>query len=90
MGAHDCIAVIVAKSEKEVRAQWTEMQENAAEEDGHGAYSGTCATMRGRPHLYDDKLANEDAARDFVLKRHDKWDPAVAVSFFLPAKIGNR
>jgi hypothetical protein len=90
MGAHDCLTVFKTDSEAKVRKGWALMQEDAAEEDGHGSYSGTCATMRGKPRFHDKKLAGEDAARDFVLENHDKWDAAIAVSFYLAAKPGQR
>jgi len=46
--------------------------------------------MRGRPAFFDRKLGSEDEAREFVLERHNKWEAAVAVSFYLPAKEGVR
>lgn len=87
MGGHPDYRIYDTQDRAEVEKRWKADQKQAAHDNGHDAYAGTIATMRGGiAAWYDKSLATEDEAVEFLLSHHNKWDPAVAVSFFLTSK----
>jgi hypothetical protein len=85
MGAHSSYLTYKDSDREKVKKAFLADQQEAVYEDGAGPYSGTIATMRGGiGQWYDKKFPAEDAAVDFMLEMHQKWDPAVAVSYLLP------
>jgi hypothetical protein len=85
MGAHSSYLTYKDSDRAKVEKRFVADQKDAVHEDGAGPYSGTIATMRGGiGQWYDKKFPTEDAAVEFLLENHQKWEPAVAVSFLLP------
>lgn len=90
MGASDCVNTYPNMTEAQVRKVWEQDQEAAEHEYGHGAYSGTIATMHGAPNFYDNRLATQDEAYQFCIDKHEKWDAAIACSYLMAVPLGKR
>lgn len=85
MGAHDSYITYKDSDREKVKQAFLADQKDAIHEDGAGPYSGTIATMRGGiGQWYDKKFPTQQEAVDFMLEQHQKWEPAVAVSYLLP------
>ena len=66
-----------------VKAKFREACEEARYQYGHGGYTGTIAEMSGVGKVKDLLLPTAQEAEDYVVDNHDKWEPAMAVSFKL-------
>lgn len=73
-----------------VRGLWAKQVEEDQYESGSGAYAGNATTMRGPIEFHDLRCESEDAAADWVVKKHDKWSAPLACSFFLPVEPSAR
>jgi len=90
VGAHSSYVTYKDSDREKVKKSFLADQKEAVYEDGAGPYSGTIATMRGGiSQWYDKKFATEQEAVDFMLDQHEKWGPAVAVSYLLPQAPGD-
>lgn len=59
--------------------------EQARYEDGH-EYPGSIACFTSIGAWRDKQFTSEREAADYLADNHEKWEPAMAVSFRLPAK----
>ncbi len=81
MGATTVFHTFRVADKNRINAAFSEACEDARYEHGHGGYTGTIAEFNGIGKWKDLLLDSEDAAEDFIEENHDKWDPAMAVSF---------
>ena len=77
MGACDYIRLIRG-DRAAVEKQWASIVEEDRHESGSGGYAGNATTMRGSISFHDEKLANEEEARRYILDRHEKWTGPLA------------
>lgn len=81
MGSHDCEFAFKAKTRAEAEVIAQEHQRQQQYENGHGAYTGHLGTA-GIGVQYDPTVfADENAARNWILDRHDKWDVPYLVKY---------
>ena len=83
MGATTDFRVYKTDSRKKVKSAFRDACEDARYEYGHGGYTGTIAEMSGVGKWKDLKLASVIEAEDYIEEHHEKWEPAMAVSFKL-------
>lgn len=68
---------------KAIKRKFSEACDDARHESGHGGYTGTIAEMNGVGKWRDREFATVNEAADFLDEHHEKWEPAMAVSFKL-------
>lgn len=49
---------------------------------GHGGYSGTIAEVQRIERFHDHELSSFEAALNYLRENAEKWEPAIAVSFY--------
>lgn len=90
MGAELSSRVFEDQPRKQLQKLFAQECEEARFESGHGGYTGTIAEMNGIAKFVDRGFASEEEAEEYLADRHNKWDDAMAVSFFLPAEPTKR
>ena len=75
---------------KKVERAFKDDCEDARYEHGNGGYTGTIAEVHGIGRWVDRRFGSEGEAMDYAVEHHNKWDPAMAVSFCLPVEKGKR
>jgi hypothetical protein len=80
MGANFDYRIYRTADRAEAARQWDEAVRESEVEDGM-SYSGCIGMLRGKATWKDLKLADEDAAWEYLEEHHQKWSPALAVSF---------
>jgi hypothetical protein len=85
MGACFNSRVFSTDDREAITRSWDNAVEQSLYEDGH-SYSGEIGMLRGSIQWVDKELENEDTAEDYVVDHHEKWEPAMAVSFTLDGK----
>lgn len=83
MGATTDFMVYKIPDRKKVKAKFSDDCDEARYEHGHGGYTGTIAEFGGIGKWKDLDLPSIRAAEDYIVENHQKWDPAMAVSFRL-------
>jgi hypothetical protein len=68
-----------------VNREFASAREQARYEDGH-EYPGSIACFTSIGAWHNKQFASENEAVDYLTEHHQKWSPALAVSFRLPAK----
>lgn len=81
MGAHSEIVTFDGKlTPKELEKAWAQKVRDCLFEQGHDAYNGTISTMGGGVRVFADKVFDSvEAAEEWVLDTHRKWDDGIAV-----------
>jgi len=84
MGASDLVRTYNEMTQSQVEKIWRNDWEDAGHEDGFGSYSGSIATMRGKPIFHDRRFPTKREAYEFCLDKHEKWSAPIACSFYIP------
>jgi hypothetical protein len=86
MGANMDCRTFRMNDRKKIEKEWASKVEDSRHEDGT-SYSG-CIGMLGTKiaKWHDLKLASENKAHEYISEHQEKWEPAIAVSFYLAAK----
>lgn len=90
MGGATDFRVYKFSDRKKVEREFKEACEEARYEHGHGGYTGTIAEVHGIGRWVDRRFGSDGEAMDYASEHHNKWDPAMAVSFCLPVEKGER
>lgn len=64
----------------EIKRLWAEAVEQSLYEDGH-SYSGEIGMLGSEVDSWNDLEYSEPDAYAFIEDRHQKWNPAIAVSY---------
>lgn len=68
-------------SKEKIQAKWAKMVKEDLYANGH-QYSGSIGMLGPRiSSWYDRAFKTEREAYEFIRESHDKWDPAIAVSY---------
>jgi hypothetical protein len=86
VGGNFDVRVYAGEDRAEVARKFAADQDASRRESGE-SYSGEIGVMpRGIASWHDRRFASQVEAENFLSERHQKWAPAQAVSFLLPAK----
>ena len=81
MGANFCARAYPDGEKELIIERWGSAVEQSLHEDGH-SYSGDIGMLgRSVARWYDKDFADREEAYEFLSEEHEKWDPALAVSF---------
>lgn len=85
MGATTDCRVFDTDDRAKIKKAFAAACEQARYSDGN-EYPGSIACFHSIREWEDRRFQSQAEASDYLFDRHDKWEPAMAVSFRLPAK----
>ncbi len=87
MGATDAFRSFEFEDPKRAASEFNAACRRARPED-HEGYSGTIAEFEGcQLDTWTSPFENSDAAAEHILDKHEKYDDAIGVRFYLPVKL---
>lgn len=84
MGAEFESRIVKDRDRGEIEKTWSESIKQSLYDNGHSGYSGTIAEMPDGIDWEDHEFDSRDKAEEHLQDNHNKWDKAMAVSFYRP------
>lgn len=65
----------------EIKRRWADAVGESLYQDGH-SYSGEIGMLGSSLPVWEDKqLPSKEEAKEWLVENHEKWEPAIAVSY---------